>query len=717
MPIFSRFKLTTLAIALLSTSSIYAETQTILPTIATSAQNDPSKNYTAVKDDSTLRTKQKNLDIPQTVNVVSSKYLADYDPSNLDEALSQVSGITQGNTLAGTQDTIMKRGFGDNRDGSIMVNGMPVVQGRVMNASVEKVEVLKGPASLLYGIMDPGGVVNAVTKKPQQKQSTVLYVYGSSYARGKNGAGATIDTTGQIGSSHFSYRLIADQSHKDYWRNFGYNNQQLIAPSIQWTNDTTTFNLSYQYHKFDVPFDRSTIVDRFGTGKVLPISKYTRLDQASNQMSGEDHLAQLTMDHQLSEQWQLHAGYSYNKETYDANQMRVVPGSLNTTTHTLKRSSDATTGANSISSFGQAYLNGDTSVFGLRHNIQLGVESAYVKYYRKDLWRTTTANQKTINYETLAGTDASMVSSIDASASDQTNKLHTYGMYLQDSIYLTDQWIAVLGGRYTHWQQTAGKGRPFVLNTNTDAGKWLPRFGLVYKVNDQTSIYASYTESLKPSWTIAGYKSQLDSSVPPEEGKSYEIGLKYELGQRFTTNIALYDIKKTNIIDNDTVTSISTAQDARSKGLEIDMTGRITDKLDAIATYAYTYAKVTDSTNTTAIGKYLANVAKNTASLSLSYDYGQFANGQLRFGASGNYVGNRAGDQSNNFKLPDYALMNAFVSYDTKLSGQDLNLKLNVNNLFDKDYLTSTTATDSTAYLNVSRGDAREFVLKATMKF
>lgn len=101
----------------------------------------------------------------------------------------------------------------------------------------------------------------------------------------------------------------------------------------------------------------------------------------------------------------------------------------------------------------------------------------------------------------------------------------------------------------------------------------------------------------------------------------------------------------------------------------------------------------------------------------MSYDYGQFANGQLRFGASSNYVGNRPGDQSNNFKLPDYTLVNAFISYDTLLAGKNLNLKFNVNNLFDKDYFTSTTGLDGAAYLNVSRGDAREFALRATMKF
>lgn len=710
------YRLSALCISVLSVSATYANEQSVLPTItASSGQSDVS--YTAKTDQSTLRTQQKNLDIPQTVNIVSSKFINDYYPANLDNALTQVSGITQGNTLAGTQDTIMKRGFGENRDGSVMVNGLSIVQGRVMNAAVSQVEVLKGPASLLYGVMDPGGVVNVVTKKPQKQQSTTVSVYGSSYERGKNGAGATVDTTGQIGNSDFSYRLVADKSRKDYWRNFGYVEQQLIAPSLQWDHGDTKVNVSYQYRKFDTPFDRSNIIDRFGTGKILPISKYTRLDQSSNQMSGEDHLAQLSIDQKINEQWLLHAGYSYNKERYDAGQMRVVPGSLNTVAHTLRRSNDATTGALSTASVGQVYLNGQINVLGLRHDVQIGTESAYVKYYRKDLWRSTAANQKTINYETLAGSNLTSLSSIDPAASDQTNKLHTYGFYVQDSVYLNDQWIAVLGGRYTHWKQTAGRGRPFNLNTNTNDGKWLPRLGLVYKINDQASLYASYTESLKPSWTIAPLKTQLTSNVSPEEGRSYEIGFKYELDDRFSTNLAVYDIKKTNIIDNDSVTSISTAQDARSRGVELDITGRLTNKLDAIVTYAYTDAKVIDSTTITAIGKNLPNVAKNTASLLLSYNYGQLGIGDLRFGASGNYVGNRPGDESNNFKLPDYTLMNAFVSYDTKFYGQMVNFKFNVNNIFDKDYFTSTTATDSTGYLNVSRGDSREYMLRATMKF
>lgn len=116
--------------------------------------------------------------------------LRDQAPRNLDDALYNVSGITQGNNFGGTADTVMKRGFGDNRDGSIMRDGMPVVQGRALNASTERVEVLKGPASLLYGIQDPGGVINVVSKRPQLQAYNALTLRGSSYGSGKNGSGA-----------------------------------------------------------------------------------------------------------------------------------------------------------------------------------------------------------------------------------------------------------------------------------------------------------------------------------------------------------------------------------------------------------------------------------------------------------------------------------------------------------------------------------------------
>lgn len=681
-----------------------------LETIQVTAENDSSQHYLAQKSASTLRGNTKNLETSQTVNVVSKQYIQDYDPANLDNALTQVSGVTQGNTLGGTQDTVMKRGFGDNRDGSIMVNGMPIVQGRVMNAAVEQVEVLKGPASLLYGIMDPGGVVNVVTKKPLKEQSTEVSLHGSSYEAGKNGYGASFDTTGAIENSHFAYRLIVDHSDADYWRNFGNSKQTLIAPSIAWDNGQTQVNLSYQYRDFDVPFDRSTIFD-LATGKALPISKYTRLDEAFNQMQGEDHLAQLSVDHKINDDWSAHLGYSYNYETYDANQLRITK--LDTVKHTVTRRTDATLNAESVDSNAQAYINGNLNLFGLKNDIQLGTDIEYRKYFRPDMVR---GNTSTLDYLNPSFGQVEPSKNIVASDSDQTDKLHTYGFYLQDALHLNDQWIAILGGRYIAYQQKAGRGRPFGLNTNTDDSAWLPHVGLVYKWNDQLSLYTSYTESLKPSSSIAPMNGTvIDSNIEPEQSKSYEFGAKYELNDRIQANFALYDIKKRNVLDTITVngeTQLHTAGGVRSKGAEFDLTGRITDQLDATLTYAYTDAKITEDDDKNLVNNRLGNVAKNTASLAFAYNYGDFLNGQLRLGLSGNYVGKRAGDTENKFDLPDYAVANAFVSYDTKIAKQDVNFKLNVNNMFDTTYYTA-----SVNNLTVSQGDSRQAVLRATVKF
>ena len=693
----------------------WAETTSIQPTqLATiNVQAEQSSSYIAAPTASTLRGNQNNLESPQTVNVVSQQYMKDYLPANLDNALTQVSGITQGNTLGGTQDTVMKRGFGDNRDGSITVNGMPIVQGRTMNAAVEQVEVLKGPASLLYGIMDPGGVVNVITKKPETTQKTEFSVYGSSFATGKNGLGASLDTTGSISDSNFAYRFIADHSDADYWRNFGNLKQTLIAPSLGWDNGQTKVNLSYQYRDFDVPFDRSTIFDP-KTKQALPISKYQRLDEAFNQMKGEAHLAQLLVDHQLNDNWSAHLGYSYNYETYDANQLRVTK--LNTTNHTVTRRTDATLNAQSVDSNAQAYLNGSVNLLGLKHDIQIGSDIEYRKYFRPDMVRSKKSS--TIDYLNPSFGTVEPSREISNDDSDQTDKLHTYGFYLQDAIHLNENWIAVLGGRYLNYQQTAGRGRPFKENTNTKDDAWLPHAGLVYQWNDQLSLYGSYTESLKPSSSIAplGGDAVIDADVKPEQAKSYEIGAKYEFNERIKANFALYDIKKRNVLAKVTNPSsneveLHTTGAVRSKGAELDITGRLTDQLDATLTYAYTDAKVTED-ELGLQGNRLSNVARDTASLALAYNYGELYHGKLRLGLSGNYVGKRAGDSENSFELPEYALANAFVSYDTTIAKQAVNFQFNLNNIFDKTYYTA-----SVNNLAVSQGDSRQAVLRATFKF
>lgn len=673
---------------------------------------DESMSYQPPETSSVMRSSASLQEVPQTVNVIPAQVIRDQAPRNLDDALANVSGITQGNTLGSTQDSVMTRGFGDNRNGSIMRDGMPIVQGRGMNATVDRVEVLKGPASLLYGIQDPGGVVNLVSKKPELTQYNALTLRGSTYGDGKNGSGGTLDSTGPLGDSGLAYRMVLDHEDEDYWRNFGTHRETLIAPSLAWFGESTKLLFAYEHREFLTPFDRGTLIDP-RTNHPLDISRKERLDEPFNNMEGRSDLYHFEADHDLNDDWKAHFGYSWNRETYDASQVRVT--AIDTNKGTLTRSMDGTQNAISTDRFTTASLEGKVNVLGMQHDLVFGVDDEYRKIYRADLIRqkslTTFSYLNPVYGREVAGT------TVSAPDSAQTDELRSDSVFMQDSIHLSDQWILVAGGRFQEYDQYAGKGVPFKANTDSNGQKWVPRAGLVYRYTDALSFYGSYTESFKPNSTIAplsGSSTVLDGSIAPEEAKSWELGARLDMPGRVTGNIALFDIKKRNVLvanSEGPTTIYSAAGEVRSRGLEMDLTGQLTDHWSMIGSYAYTDAEVTEDPDYK--GKRLQNVAKNSGSLSAVYDFGSVIGGdQLRVGAGARYVGERAGNAVNDFDLPSYTVADAFATYDTRVEGQKVKFQLNVKNLFDRTYYTSAASR-----FFVSMGDSRQVSLSSTLEF
>ncbi|WP_085656218.1 TonB-dependent receptor [Pseudomonas sp. B11(2017)] len=669
-------------------------------------------SYQPPATSSVMRSSASLQEIPQTVNVIPAQVIRDQAPRNLDDALANVSGITQGNTLGSTQDSVMTRGFGDNRNGSIMRDGMPLVQGRGMNATVDRVEVLKGPASLLYGIQDPGGVVNLVSKKPELTPYNALTLRGSTYGDGKNGSGGGFDSTGALGESGLAYRMVLDHEDEDYWRNFGTHRETLIAPSLAWFGERTKLLFAYEHREFLTPFDRGTLIDP-RTNHPLDISRNERLDEPFNNMEGRSDLYHFEADHELNDDWKAHFGYSWNRETYDASQVRVT--AIDTRKGTLTRSMDGTQNAISTDRFATASLEGKVNVLGLQHDLVFGVDDEYRKIYREDLIRQK--SRSTFSYvdpvygREVAGTTVSPADSA------QTDLLRSDSAFVQDSIHLDDQWILVAGGRFQTYDQYAGKGVPFKANTDSNGQKWVPRAGLVYRYTDALSFYGSYTESFKPNSTIAplsGSSTVLDGSIAPEQAKSWELGARLDMPGRITGNVALFDIKKRNVLVANAegpTTIYSAAGELRSRGLEVDLTGQLNDRWSLIGSYAYTDAEVTKDPDYQ--GNRLQNVAKNTGSLSAVYDFGSVIGGdQLRVGAGARYVGERAGNAVNDFELPSYTVADAFATYDTQLDGQKVKFQLNVKNLFDRTYYTSAASR-----FFVSMGDSRQISLSSTLEF
>ncbi|WP_166476375.1 TonB-dependent siderophore receptor [Bradyrhizobium symbiodeficiens] len=674
------------------------------------AQQAAKLGYRAMPSATTLRSGASPLDTSQAVNVVPEQVLKDQLPRNIDDALINVSGVTQTNTLAGSQDAVIRRGFGDNRDGSIMRNGMPLVQGRSFNPAVESVEVLKGPASLLYGIMDPGGIVNTISKRPELYQHGSVTLLGSAFSASKTGADGLLDVTGPIGDQGLAYRFIGYGVSEDYWRNFGRHREMLVAPSLAWYGRDTTVQLNYEHREFIYPFDRGTAFNPV-TKAPLAVPATRRLDEPFNNTWGTSDLIQASVEHRFNQDWKLYAGYSYNTETFSANQLRIT--GIDFTTGRETRSNDGTQGSLSNVSYGTSYISGGFWLGNMRNELVFGGDGQYRTIYRDSLIRQATP---AINiYNPVYGL-IGPGTTVSNSDSAQTDKLGQWSLFVQDTLHLTERFALVGGARYMDYDQIAGRGKPFVTNTNVSQDKVLPLGGAIFKLTDQVSLYASYTQSLKPNSTIAPIGVVIDSNVAPEEGVSYETGVKFDLNKRISGTLALYDLDKKNVQTTKTnsagIVELHTVGRARSRGVELDVTGRLTDNWALIGSYGYTDARVTASEDPTLLGRKLQNVALNTASLYLVYDFGTALPGQLRLGGGARYVGDRPGDSTNNFFLPSYVVADIFATYETRYQNTPVIYQFNVKNLFDTVYYPSAVNN-----LNVAIGDARRVSLSATVKF
>lgn len=676
--------------------------ETLTVTADPNATAEATNGYQPLNTSTATLTNMPMLDIPQVVNTVSDKVLADQHATTLDEALYNVSNVVQTNTLGGTQDAFVRRGFGANRDGSIMTNGLRTVLPRSFNAATERVEVLKGPASTLYGILDPGGLINVVTKRPEKIFGGSISATSSSFGGGTG----QVDVTGPIEGTRLAYRLTGEYQDEDYWRNFGNERSTFIAPSLTWFGDDATVTVLYSHRDYKTPFDRGTIFD-LNTKKAVDVDRKTRFNEPFNVTDGQSDLAQLNAEYRLNSQWTAKFDYSYSQDKYSDNQARVM--AYDSKTGTLTRRVDATQGSTQRMHSTRADLQGNVDIAGFYNEILTGVSYENYDLLRTDMMRCK--NVKGFNIYNPVYGKLDECTTVSAADSDQTLKQESYSAYAQDALYLTDKWIAVAGLRYQYYTQYAGKGRPFNVNTDSRDEQWTPKLGLVYKLTPAVSLFANYSQTFMPQSSIASYIGDL----PPETSNAYEVGAKFDLFDGITANIALFDIHKRNVLYTESIggeTIAKTAGRVRSQGVEVDLAGSLTENTNIIASYGYTDAKVLEDADYA--GKPLPNVPRHTGSLFLTYDiHNAFAGNTLTLGGGGHGVSRRSATNGADYYLPGYFVADAFAAYKMKLQ-YPVTLQVNVKNLFDKTYYTSSIATNN---LGNQIGDPREVQFTVKMEF
>lgn len=681
------------------TTSKKEETVTV---VATPKDAEPATSgYQPLNTSTATLTDMPMLDIPQVVNTVSDNVLEDQHVTTLDEALYNVSNVVQTNTLGGTQDAFVRRGFGANRDGSVMTNGLKTVWPKNFNAATDRVEVLKGPASTLYGILDPGGLINVITKRPETTFGGSIEGTSTSFG----GGSGKFDITGPIDGTRFAYRLTGESQNEDYWRNFGKIRSNFISPALSWYGDDLTVNVLYAHRNYNTPFDRGTIFD-LKTKQAVNVSRKTRFDEPFNVTDGTSDLAQLNAEYRINSAWKATVDYGYSQDKYTDNQSRVM--AYDSATGNLTRRVDATQGSTQKMHAARADLQGNVDIGGFYNEVLTGISYEYYDLLRTDMIRCS--NVKDFNIYSPSYGSASKCTKVSASDSDQTTKQKSYSAYAQDSLYLTDKWILVAGMRYQYYTQFAGKGRPFNVNTDSSDEQWVPKVGLVYKVTPSMSLFANASKAFMPQTSIASYIGDL----PPEKSTSYEVGAKFDLFSGVTANIALFDIHKRNVLYNDIIgdeTVAKTAGKVRSRGIEMDLAGSLTTNTNIIASYSYTAAKVLEDPDYA--GKPLPNVPRHTGSVFLTYDIHNVLGNTLTVGGGGHGVSRRSGTNGADYYLPGYFVADAFAAYRMKTS-YPVTLQLNLKNMFDKTYYTSSIATNN---LGNQIGDPRELQFTVKVDF
>ncbi len=577
------------------------EAATQLGVIVVDGESQKTRSYKTARSSTATRSDTPVIKIPQAITTVTPQALKDKSANTLDDALSDVSGITQGNTIAGANDAIIRRGFGESRDGSILTDGLNTALPHSFNATTDYVEVLKGPASTLYGVLDPGGMVNVVTKKPEDTFSAETWSKFYAYGAGRYSKKAGFDVTGPAGDSGFSYRLIAEGENGDYWRNFGDKKNWLIAPSLKWERDGTEVDVSYTHNDYLTPYERGTVYDAT-RGTFLDISPRQRLDEEWSKIDGASDLFKASVKHELGGDWIASVNYAYSKDSFSADQTRAT--AYNSATGILTRRSDV-----------RGYY--DTTVHSLRADLTAAKTCSVSKTNSSSVQPFA---RKTSPAPPCSGAIRTTCSTSTTPSMAQFPPAPTIRDRCRRIPAHADPVGLCPGPRASDRPADCGcRPAPRALrhhrrvgsteNSDTNGNALTPNAGLVWEVRPDASLYANVARTFRPNSSINNPYGSLD----PEEGISYEIGSKLDVTDWLSGTLAVFYAEKKNVAYSETVagnTVYRTAGLVRSKGVELDLAGQLTDELQVIGSYGLTDAVVVEDSEYA--GNDLANVARHT---------------------------------------------------------------------------------------------------------
>ncbi len=626
---------------------------------------------TGTRTDTPLR------DIPQSIQVVPEQVLEDQQVIRVGDALQNISGVVNQGNYSNQSDLINIRGFiTTSGQGNFFRDGIRSYDfGLVETANLERIEVLKGPASVLFGQAQPGGIVNFVTKKPLREPFYSLEGTIGSYDTYR---GAFDISNPLTEDRRVLYRLNGFYENSGSFRDFVEGERFFISPVLTWEIGPNT-SLQIDAELID---DSRTMDDGIPVigDRPADIPRGRFLSEPFSNFSYRDYKIGYVFDHRFSDDWSVRnafrAQWVYPERYYP------FSSSLNETTGELNRV-DYWAGGEYKYYSTQTDFIGRFATGSIQHQLLFGFE--YVKEYENPEFRCCEENYPSINIFNPVYSRERYPKEPNFFRDDETT---TIGVYIQDQITLLPEVKLLVGGRFDNFDQNRSErnlGEPEQKFEQSDS-KFSPRLGIVYQPSEAVSLYASYTSSFKP--TTSNFQNFDGSTFDPETATQYEVGIKADFFDgRLSTTLAAFDLKKQNVVTEDPDDprfSIQTGEQT-SRGIELDVVGEILPGWNIIASAAYIDAFISED-NTLEVGNRLDNVAEFSSSLWTTYEI-QSGNLQgLGFGLGLFYVGDRFGDLDNSYVLPNYLRTDAAIYYRRN----NWRAALNIKNLFDVEYFTGS---------------------------
>ena len=673
----------------------------------------PVDGYLAKRTAAGTKTDTALVEAPRSISVVTREQMDDRNVQNLDDAVRYMPGTTASSYGSDTRaDWLRVRGF----EPTQFLDGLPLPKGVYANPkqetwNLDRLTVLRGPASSVYGQTPPGGLLDMVSRRPSAVDSHEIEVqYGSDNHRQINFASTgKIDDEGQ-----FLYGLSGVVRDSDTQIDHVENKRYNIAPSLTWNIDEDTrFTLLTQFTRDDTGI----------TSQFLPVQG-TKIDMPFGDISHHKNLGDpdweyydrtyyalgYAFEHRLNDVWQFRQNLRYTKS--DLSFQAVTVGS-----YPFTQVDDAGNVGRSTTS-----VEEDISQFAVDNNFQADFATGEVNHtvlLGLDHQRSNT------NYLSIFGSAPPInvnnpihglpIERPDRSTAfyDYDQKTYQTGLYVQDQMAL-DQWRLTLGGR-EDWVHTGTKFFNKGDATNTERDKNFSGNAAISYVFDSGFVpYLSYAESFQPTTGAAASSTE---SFKPTEGKQWELGIKYQPpGSNTLLTAAIYDLTQKNVSVTTTVGATpitSQTGEVKVKGLELEAVSDVTENLKLIAAYTLAKSEVQDGDFK---GNRLQLMPNQQASLWTDYTWHNGVLDGFGVGAGVRYTGNTYGDQANTElgKADAYTVFDAAVHYDLGRLDNTLkgaSLALNATNLFDKDYI--STCDSFYCYY----GDQRSVVASATYKW